>query len=456
MKKTAFRLSLLLLTLALVFSLAACQTPTPQGPVDTGSSPVTDPLTDPATDPTTDPATDPEETPPETDPATDPATDPGETTPETDPETDPATDPEETTPEIDPDTEPQEIKNLILVIGDGMGLDHIAAGELTYGKDFGFADWDFVTVNTDSVYANGYGPVLTDSAASGTALATGHLTVNGYIGKDHNQVDVQTILDYAKSLGKATGVLTTDSLLGATPAAFSAHSRSRSNAQEIANSQIYSGVDLLGGATDSTCTALISQIEDQGYYYIDTFDNIDRAARKQKTYWQLDMAGTDADVQLEHAVYYALKMLSRNDEGFVLILEQAHIDKYSHSNDFANMAHSVNSLNNTVEVILEWMGERTDTAVLITADHETGGLSVSAQKGAYTKSYVNKSGEVIYYDWSSTNHTKSKVGLFTYGITTPDYSKFSYYGSPFTIKNIDVFNLMKDILDNPEAYNPYN
>lgn len=418
MKKTAFRLSLLLLTLALVFSLAACQTPTPQGPVDTGSSPVTDPATDPATDS--------------------------------------ATDPVETEPETDPEAEPQKIKNLILIIGDGMGLDHIAGGALVYDKEYAFTNWDSVTVNTDSVNSNGYGAILTDSAAGGTALATGHLTVNGYIGKNHNGVDVQTILDYAKSLGKSTGVLTTDTLLGATPAAFSAHSRSRNNAQEIANSQIYSGVDLLGGANDSTCKSLVSKITAQGYYYVDEFNDIERAVRKEKTYWQFDMSKTDADVQLEHATYYALKMLSRNDEGFVLILEQAYIDKYSHSNDFENTMHSVNSLNNTVEVILEWMGNRTDTAVLITADHETGGLSVSAQKGAYTKSYVNKSGEVIYYDWSSTNHTKSKVGLFTYGITTPDYSKYSYYGSPFTIKNIDVFNLMKDILDNPEAYNPYN
>ena len=149
-------------------------------------------------------------------------------------------------------------------------------------------------------------------------------------------------------------------------------------------------------------------------------------------------------------------MLSRNQEGFVLILEQAYIDKYSHNNDFANMAHSVNSLNNTVEVILKWMGDRTDTAILITADHETGGLTVGSKADSYTKNFVGEGGETVYYDWSSKNHTRAKVGLFTYGITTPDYAKFSYYGSPFTIKNIDVFNLMKDVLDNPETYNPYN
>lgn len=434
MKQSALRTLLFLLIFGLMMSLVACQSTIP--PVGGDEQASQEPGTAFETRPT-------EPTDAETEPQTDPETDP---VVETEPESQVPEEPEE----------PEEIKNLILIIGDGMGLDHIVAGELAYDKDYAFTEWDFVTVNTDSVNGNGYGSILTDSAASGTALATGNLTVNGYIGKNHKGVDVETILDYAKSLGKATGVLSTDTLLGATPAAFSAHSLNRNNAAEIANSQILSGVDLLGGAKDGVCTSLVSKITAQGYYYVDAFNDVDRAIRKEKSYWQFDMSGTNAQDQLEDATYYALKMLSRNSEGFVLILEQAYIDKYSHSNDFANTVHSVNSLNNTVETILEWMGDRTDTAVLITADHETGGLSVSANSKAYDKTYTSKEGKTISYNWSSVNHTKSKVGLFTYGITTPDYSKFSYYGSPFTIKNIDVFNLMKDILDNPEAYNPYN
>ena len=120
------------------------------------------------------------------------------------------------TPDPTPDpnngdnNDPKEIKNIILIIGDGMGLEHISAGQLYVGKKFAFTDWQFTNVNTDSVDTSGKGSVLTDSAASGTALATGHLTVNNYIGKNHLGTNVTTILDAALALNKSTGVVTTD------------------------------------------------------------------------------------------------------------------------------------------------------------------------------------------------------------------------------------------------------
>ena len=116
------------------------------------------------------------------------------------------------------------IKNIVLIIGDGMGLEHIAAGQLYVGKKFEFTNWQFTNVNTDSISTEGKGPVLTDSAAAGTALATGKLTVNSYVGKNHLGTNLPTILDNATKLNKSTGVVTTDALHGATPAAFSGHS----------------------------------------------------------------------------------------------------------------------------------------------------------------------------------------------------------------------------------------
>ncbi len=109
------------------------------------------------------------------------------------------------------------------------------------------------------------------------------------------------------------------------------------------------------------------------------------------------------------------------------------------------MVDSMISLNDTVEAILDWLGDRTDTAILITADHETGGLNVSCDK------MFSKSFDGIYYNWSSAGHTNSKVGLFVYGIEV-DFSEFDYYSSQHIIKNIDVYNLMYNILDDPDGY----
>ena len=346
------------------------------------------------------------------------------------------------------DVTPQqsEIKNVILIIGDGMGPEHIAAGQLYTGKTFAFTGWQSTGVNTDSVGTIGKGPVLTDSAAAGTAMATGKLTANSYVGKDHLGKDVTTIMDLASQLGKSTGVVTTDTLFGATPAAFSAHTDNRNNSVEIVTSQLTSGVDLLCGSKDTLCTSRQSEIEAAGYTYCDDFKTVDGTMSADKTYWQFGMAGTTASVKLCDAGVKALNYLDQDEDGFVLMIEQAHVDKYSHSNDFGGMVESVKSLNDTVEAVMSWLGDRTDTVVLITADHETGGLAIGAHD-RYTKSYEGGA-ETIYYNWSSTTHTNSKVMLFVYGVTV-DFSTFNYYASRHLIKNTNVFDLMSGVLAPP-------
>ena len=113
-----------------------------------------------------------------------------------------------------------EIKNIILIIGDGMGVEHISAGEIYEGKEYDFTNWKYVSSNTNSTDSLGkMFNITTDSAAGGTALATGSLTVNYKVGKDRKGNDLYTILDYAAAQGKKTGIVTTDYITGATPAA---------------------------------------------------------------------------------------------------------------------------------------------------------------------------------------------------------------------------------------------
>ena len=337
------------------------------------------------------------------------------------------------------------IKNVIIIIGDGMGLQHIDAGMLYDGITYNFTNWPMVRVNTypllDASGALSEDP--TDSAASATAMATGVLTPNGRLGKDINNEDLPTIMDLASSLGKATGIVTTDTLSGATPGAFSGHASYRDNVNEIIPSQKTSGVNLLCGFAQDKYTLIADEFKAVGYAYTEDFNKVESTFSSEFALWQLDTYGVDATTPLQVVTPKALEYLDQDPDGFVLMVEQAHPDKYSHGNEFENVAKSVSDLNKTVEVVMEWVGDRTDTMVLIVADHECGGLQVSAKEDKYENQHTF--GDVtISYVFRSTNHTGTNVALYVYGVEV-DFTQSSLY-SKKAIKNIGVYYLMEEAL----------
>ena len=341
---------------------------------------------------------------------------------------------------------PSEIKNIILIIGDGMGDAQIEAGELAKGENFVFHDWQRTHSNTNSLDEYGNATKVTDSAAGGTALATGTLTTNKYVGKDSDANDLKTIIDYAKEYGKATGVVTTDTIFGATPSAFSGHSVDREDYVTILYTQLESNADLLCANASSKSAEMKSFYEKAGYTYCNKFSSIGDTLASEKAYWQFNMAGTSATDKLEKVVPYALDFLDKNSAGFVMMIEQAHIDKYCHNNEIEGTQLMANSLNNTVEAILEWMGDRTDTAIIITADHETGDLRVNTEKKYPTKYAFGSS--TIYYMYGSENHSDTPVSVYVYGFTA-DFTPYYIDETQEVIKNISVFEIMLDLLQNP-------
>ena len=345
--------------------------------------------------------------------------------------------------------EQNEIKNIILIIGDGMGLDHVAAGQLASGEQYQFTSWQSAVCNTDSVNSSGKGGVLTDSAASATALATGTLTLNGYLGKDHRKKDLKTILDYAKESGKAVGIVTTDNIYGATPSGFSAHSADRNDSKLITKTQLKSDVDLfLGLRSDDVYDDFLSDFGKVGYYYSNFIVDMEYALTQEKVFMAVDIevSGTDG-ISLSDAAAFAIDFLEEDEDGYVLIIEQAYIDKCSHNNDFAGMIKRMDSLADTVDTVIDWIGDRNDTAVLVTADHETGGLAVSSSP-VLSGEYQGED-RTVYYTWGTGNHTDSNVGLFVYGFS-PDFSDLEWYGSEYMIKNTEVFTLMMGLLGEAE------
>ena len=414
MKKLSLRLLSLCLAMVLCFGLFACES--------TPADPTTAATTQAPTQATTEPTT--------------PAT--------TQAPTEATTEPIEVINyNVIQSTNP--IKNIILIIGDGMGLQHIDAGMLYDGITYNFTNWPMVRVNTYPIEdASGtLSEDPTDSAASATAMATGVLTANGRLGNDFANNQLPTIMDLAKTMGKATGVVTTDTLSGATPGGFSAHASYRDNVNEIIPSQKTSGVNLLCGFAQDNYTLIADEFKEHGYAYADNVEAAKGTFSSEYALWQLDTYGVDATVPLPDATALALDYLSQDPDGFVLMLEQAHPDKYSHGNEFLNVCQSVSDLNKTVELVLEWIGDRNDTLVLVTADHECGGLQVSEKESKYENQHTFGD-KTISYVFRSSNHTGTNVALYVYGVDV-DFTQSSLY-SKKTLKNTGIYYLMEEAL----------
>lgn len=334
----------------------------------------------------------------------------------------------------------KEIKNVILFIGDGMGPVHVEAGGIYAGETLSFERlFDNKTyADTDNVLG-----LLTDSAAAGTALATGIRTYNGYVGKDADGKEIKTIMDISSEYGKKTGIITTEVLSGATPGAFSAHAFDRNDTFSIIRTQASGSVDFLAGYHSDNYDKQTALFLNNGYTVMNDLQyvpgNDERLIFQSgiiKPEQQKDEFGSDMYFMLEDIVSYALDFLSC-ENGFTLMVEGAYIDKCSHSNDAEGMVKNAAALSRAVETAYNWAKERGDTLIIVTADHETGGLSLNGN--AATDKFA--SGDFGGIEWSSTGHTRTRVPVYMWGAPY-SFKDFSTSGSDDYILNTDVFRIM--------------
>ncbi len=302
----------------------------------------------------------------------------------------------------------QRINNVILLIGDGMGVNHIQMTEEI--RDIDLSINNIENYGFSQTYSAN-NPV-TDSAAGATALSCGVKTSNGAIGmypKDANG-NFYT-LSYPKSIteflhekGFKTGIITTDSVLGATPSAFSAHVKSRNDAEEIAQCQLNSCIDFIWGKYDETVTK--EQVTSAGYTYISTVDEMNGLSADQKSYGMFTSSlyhtynKNDYTPTLSQMTNKAISMLDESGERFFIMIEGAHIDKKSHDHDIEGAAEALEEFDNAVEIALEYAKKDKHTLVVVTADHETGGL------------ILNENNE---YEMTAPDHTAADVPVFAYG-----------------------------------------
>ena len=345
-----------------------------------------------------------------------------------------------------------DVKNVILLIGDGMGPNQIRAGEIFKGEQLFMQK---IPQNT-YVETRSASSLITDSAASATAMSTGVRTINGRVGIDENGVELETIVDLAKKNGKKTGVITTEELIGATPMAFSGHSINRNNADElITSAATASNVDLFATFTLSQ-TRYLDFFTNNGYELILDADKLSEST-SEKVFgnFQIDakaksMTITEKIVAFDRVVCEGLEYLSKNKKGFFLMAEGAHIDHGGHANDINYMLEELYAFDDMVKAVINWAEKRTDTVVIVTADHETGGLELLNEEQANKRNFLemNGNGNYKYFRWTDTGHTHTPVRLFYYGPKI-EFANYSSFDEPTEklIKNIDIFKIMKSYIE---------
>lgn len=306
----------------------------------------------------------------------------------------------------------QEVKNIIYLIGDGMGLASVSMMQLENHYETTIFDRaDNVALQKTYSLDNR----VTDSAASGTALASGFKTNNTMLGMLPDGTTPQSLMELASERGKATGLVVTTYIQHATPAAFYAHVRSRHEYATIAEQLLGSDIDIaIGGGMAffderyGGREGALKAIAESGYAL---YRNLDEAGDANKSLIIL------ADKEIENRTGYlakatakALSHLEGDDDGFVLMVEGSIIDGAGHGNDAEGQQREMLDFMEAMEVAVTFAERNPGTLVVVTADHETGGLSLVSSNADF-----NLSEQGVEYRWTTDGHSGTMVPIYLYG-----------------------------------------
>lgn len=326
-------------------------------------------------------------------------------------------------PTFKSDGSEQAVENVILMIGDGNGLAQISATALTNKgalsltqlKSIGFLK----TQSADDF--------TTDSAGAGTALATGKKVPNRAIGMDDKGNRLENITELLAKKGFISGVVTTDEITGATPSAFYAHRQDRSMSEGILEDLAESELSLFI-STESPISFKGNVIA--GFSMLSSLDEVGKSKGKKIGFLMpKDAALTIAKNALATATREAFKFLKYKDKPFFLMVEGAKIDSYGHANDIAGVNSEGIGFDRAITEALKFADQNPGTLVIITADHETGGLTIP--QGNIEKNEIES-------DFTTHDHTGMMVPIFAYG---PKSSNFQG-----VYENNEVFHKVLKVL----------
>lgn len=336
--------------------------------------------------------------------------------------------------------EPEKVRNVILMIGDGMGLGQVAAWMIENRYAPTAFDRATYTAICKTYSANNR---VTDSGAAATAMATGVKTENSRIGVTADGTPVENLTEMARAKGLATGIVVTSHLADATPAAFTAHCDDRHDSRAIAAAYATLGVDVAVGGGRSFFREQIdgrdrlSALQAQGYVYAATpeafyaTDRLPVIGLFADKYMEM-AAGRGTDY-LARATEHTLSLLNRNKKGFFVMIEGSQIDGACHRNQVEKMLDEMRDFDRAVGRAFDFADTHPGTLVLVVADHETGGLTVVSNESDFTAA---ESG--IRYRFSTTGHSGTPVVLYAYGAGAYNFSG--------VMENTDIFRLVKRLL----------
>ena len=349
-----------------------------------------------------------------------------------------------------PDSE-MRAKNVILMIGDGMGEQHIEAGNIYRSNKLNMERFAVI----GEVMTRSLTPGATDSAAAATAMATGVKTYNRRISYKDGK-DLETVAELAKAAGKKVGMVVTKPVTDATPAAFLSHAKDRGDSESIARQLVDFNADILFGLTDDAMDALKAEIPTAERALCTTFDEIN-ASGSEQIYGLLEdgaiqTAGSDT---LSSLTSTALTKLSQNNEnGFLLIVEGSKIDTASHDNDMEAMLAELNAFDAAVNTCRNWAQANGETVVMVTADHETGGLEIPKFDNTDANAAKQEAREaLIDYESSDkwftrTGHTSANVNYFIYATGSEIAQKSSDQNSSDKTEYLEIkYDELMDIPD---------
>lgn len=310
-------------------------------------------------------------------------------------------------------------KNVILMIGDGMGVVQIASGMYSRSEPLHLEQIEGLVTGLHKNTATDN--LVTDSAAGATAFACGTKTYNGAIAVDTDSLPMLTILEEAIAKGYKSGLVATSTIVHATPASFAAHNTSRKNYQEIALDLAHSGVDVMIGGGSKYFTQrddeqdLYGVMRDQGYYVSDYFERdyaVDLWRNKGRVAY---LTANDSPLMASQGRTYLppvsiatvmhLDSLA-GDDGFFAVIEGSQIDWGGHANNADYIISEMIDFDKAIGLIAEWAKLDGETLVLITADHETGGFSIN--NGSVR-------GDSLVTAFTSDYHTASLIPVMAFG-----------------------------------------
>jgi alkaline phosphatase len=309
-------------------------------------------------------------------------------------------------------------KNIILLIGDGMGVAHLTLGQIATGG-----------LNAERMPVGGliktfpFGGMVTDSAASGTAMTTGHKTRNGMISISPDGDTLTTVFEYAEERGMSTGLVATSSITHATPAVFITHVVDRGMEAEIARQMAGSGLDLMIGGGWS----FFVPGEIEGSRRPDELDLIailkERMPVVRSAEELMRLEGTasaaaflaprecppamERSYTLADLASAAIRILSAGENGFILMVEGSQIDWAAHDNDDSGILYEMKDFDGAVGSALDFAESDGRTLVIMTSDHETGGLGLNEPPLT--------SSRVVAPAFTTDDHTMEMVPILAFG-----------------------------------------